>query len=46
MGIEKWVAVVSLALFVMFIGLMITIYNFMTDVPVWMKNCPVIALEE
>ena len=33
MGIEKWVAVVSLALFVMYIGLMITIYNFMTDVP-------------
>jgi hypothetical protein len=33
MGIEKWVAVVSLALFVMFIGEMISIYTFMTDVP-------------
>jgi hypothetical protein len=33
MGIEKWVAVVSLALFVMFVGEMISIYIFMTDVP-------------
>jgi len=33
MGIEKWVAVVSLALFFMFIGEMISIYIFMTDVP-------------
>lgn len=33
MGIEKWVAGVSLALFFMFIGEMITIYVFMTDVP-------------
>ena len=33
MGIEKWVAVVSLALFAMFIGEMISIYTFMTDVP-------------
>ena len=33
MGIEKWVAVVSLALFFMFIGEMISIYTFMTDVP-------------
>lgn len=33
MGIEKWVAVVSLALFVMFIGEMISVYTFMTDVP-------------
>ena len=33
MGIEKWVAAVSLALFVMFVGEMISIYIFMTDVP-------------
>ncbi len=33
MGIEKWVAAVSLALFFMFIGEMISIYVFMTDVP-------------
>jgi hypothetical protein len=33
MGIEKWVAAVSLALFVMFVGEMISIYLFMTDVP-------------
>lgn len=33
MGIEKWVAVVSLALFIMFVGEMISIYIFMTDVP-------------
>ena len=33
MGIEKWVAVVSLGLFFMFIGEMISIYIFMTDVP-------------
>ncbi|MFQ5440066.1 MAG: hypothetical protein ACE5DL_01240 [Nitrosopumilaceae archaeon] len=33
MGIEKWIAVVSLALFAMFIGEMISIYIFMTDVP-------------
>ena len=33
MGIEKWVAVVSLALFVMFVGEMLSIYIFMTDVP-------------
>lgn len=32
MGIEKWIAAVSLALFVMFIGEMISIYIFMTDV--------------
>jgi len=31
MGIEKWIAVVSLALFVMFIGEMISIYVFMTN---------------
>ena len=33
MAIEKWIAVTSLALFGMFIGEMISIYNFMTDVP-------------
>jgi len=33
MGIEKWVAVTSLALFLMFVGEMISIYTFMTDVP-------------
>jgi len=33
MGIEKWVAAVSLALFVMFVGEMVSIYIFMTDVP-------------
>jgi len=33
MGIEKWIAAVSLALFFMFIGEMISIYYFMTEVP-------------
>jgi len=33
MGIEKWVAAVSLGLFLMFIGEMISIYSFMTNVP-------------
>ncbi len=33
MAIEKWLAVVSLALFLMFIGEMISIYTFMTNVP-------------
>ena len=33
MGIEKWIAVTSLALFLMFIGEMISVYTFMTDVP-------------
>lgn len=33
MAIEKWLAVTSLALFAMFAGEMISIYNFMTDVP-------------
>ena len=32
MGIENWIAAVGLALFVMFIGEMISIYLFMTDV--------------
>lgn len=33
MGIEKWIAATSLALFFMFIGEMISVYLFMTDVP-------------
>ena len=33
MGIEKWVAVVGLALFFMFVGEMISVYTFMTNVP-------------
>ena len=33
MGIEKWIAVTSLGLFLMFVGEMISIYVFMTDVP-------------
>ncbi|MFQ5497775.1 MAG: hypothetical protein ACE5DU_07825 [Nitrosopumilus sp.] len=33
MAIEKWLAITSVALFVMFAGEMISIYNFMTDVP-------------
>ena len=33
MAIEKWLAVTSLGLFVMFAGEMISIYYFMTDVP-------------
>jgi len=33
MGLEKWLAVTSLALFLMFIGQMITLYLFMTEVP-------------
>lgn len=33
MAIEKWLAVTSLGLFVMFAGEMISIYYFMTDIP-------------
>ncbi len=33
MGLEKWLAVTSLALFFMFIGQMLTLYLFMTEVP-------------
>ncbi len=33
MAIEKWLAVTSLGLFAMFAGEMISIYNFMTNVP-------------
>ena len=33
MGIEKWVAVVGLALFFMFVGEMISVYTFMIAVP-------------
>ena len=37
MGIEKWLAVTSLGLYAMFAGEMISIYNFMTDVPETIK---------
>jgi hypothetical protein len=30
---EKWLAIVSIALFVMFVGEMLSVYNFMTDIP-------------
>jgi hypothetical protein len=33
MGIEKWIAVVGLALFFMFVGEMISVYTFMIEVP-------------
>lgn len=33
MGIEKWIAVTSVGLFLMFVGEMISVYLFMTDVP-------------
>ena len=33
MAIEKWLAITSVGLFAMFAGEMISIYNFMTDVP-------------
>lgn len=33
MAIEKWLAITSVALFAMFAGEMISVYNFMTDVP-------------
>ncbi len=33
MAIEKWLAVTSVGLFAMFAGEMISIYNFMSDVP-------------
>ena len=33
MALEKWLAIGSVALFAMFVGEMISIYNFMTDVP-------------
>jgi hypothetical protein len=33
MAIEKWLGITSVALFAMFAGEMISIYNFMTDVP-------------
>ena len=32
MGIEKWIAVTSVALFAMFVGEMISVYNFMINV--------------
>ena len=33
MSLEKWAAIASVGLFVMFVGEMISIYNFMTDIP-------------
>ena len=33
MGIEKWIAVTSVGLFAMFVGEMVSIYSFMTEVP-------------
>ena len=33
MALEKWLAITSVGLFAMFAGEMISIYNFMTDVP-------------
>ena len=33
MALEKWLAVTSVGLFAMFVGEMISIYNFMIDVP-------------
>jgi hypothetical protein len=33
MAIEKWLAVTGVALFAMFVGEMVSVYYFMTDVP-------------
>jgi hypothetical protein len=33
MGLEKWLAITSVALFAMFAGEMISVYHFMTDIP-------------
>lgn len=33
MSLEKWVAIASIGLFAMFVGEMISIYHFMTDIP-------------
>ena len=33
MAIEKWLAIISVALFAMFVGEMISVYNFMINVP-------------
>ena len=33
MAVEKWLAIASVGLFAMFAGEMVSIYNFMTDVP-------------
>ena len=32
-GLEKWLAVASLGLFIMFVGEMVSVYNFMIEVP-------------
>ena len=34
MSLEKWAAIASVGLFAMFVGEMISIYHFMTDIPV------------
>ena len=33
MAIEKWLAITSVALFAMFAGEMISVYNFMINIP-------------
>jgi len=33
MGTEKWIAIISIALFAMFAGEMISVYNFMVNIP-------------
>ena len=34
MASEKWIAIISVALFAMFVGEMISVYNFMINIPV------------
>ncbi len=34
MGSEKWIAIISVALFAMFVGEMLSVYNFMINIPV------------
>jgi len=33
MGSERWIAIISVALFAMFVGEMISVYNFMINIP-------------
>jgi len=33
MSLEKWAAIASVGLFAMFVGEIISIYHFMTDIP-------------
>lgn len=40
MGIEKYIAAASLGLFIMFVGEIITIYNFMIDSPIEIEPEP------